>query len=506
MAEQWYKNQEQKQLSIKCDEAFYNNDVTKLEKLAEECFSRGKKFESKNENIMVSAKYFYNAGTCKSDILNITKRNAEDEDYEWILLCYRKAFKLADVYSRISTKKVGWERSTEKKQFYGFYYSLITNMSILLNELGRKISAVSIIYSTKNFSLGNAQQNLGLFLFEYGKLFIDSDNIAANILFKYAYLFLEAALKNDDGSMPNGIEEGTKKVLRYVDEFKDLKIQDNENIQMNDEVSYRLWACNNRLFLTPVNDVINSLVFAKDDIRIQSLVIPVEEDGTIELIGLFNEIKQEYVSARFTFYESISKKDMHFSDKDVDIWNVADYSIYNLRIQQMKMAFRSIYSIFDRIGFFIFKYLDIKMNERRVSFNSIWDKVSKDELKNNDALNGLKWIHKDLNKKVDLKLDTNKESLDPELKDEATIRNYIEHRYLKVVDFSNGGSNIEHSSNGISYSVSKENFEKLTLYLMKKVREAIILLTIMVKFEEENKGNDDNLPIIEGIKIDDEFK
>jgi chaperonin GroEL (HSP60 family) len=96
--------------------------------------------------------------------------------------------------------------------------------------------------------------------------------------------------------------------------------------------------------------------------------------------------------------------------------------------------------------------------------------------------------------------------LDPELKDEATIRNYIEHRYLKVVDFSNGGSNIEHSSNGISYSVSKENFEKLTLYLMKKVREAIILLTIMVKFEEENKGNDDNLPIIEGIKIDDEFK
>ena len=88
--------------------------------------------------------------------------------------------------------------------------------------------------------------------------------------------------------------------------------------------------------------------------------------------GLFNQIKQEYVSARFMVYDALSSKEAHFSDKDVHLVNTLDYPTYGISIEKIKYSYRSLYSLFDRIAFFINEYFEVGVKDRDVSYRSIW--------------------------------------------------------------------------------------------------------------------------------------
>src|SRR5207245_1998729 len=90
------------------------------------------------------------------------------------------------------------------------------------------------------------------------------------------------------------------------------------------------------------------------------------------VIGFFNQIKQEFVSARYLYYEGLRSKGPHFSDRDVLLYNTLDYPVYSLATEKLRAAFRLAYSLFDKISFFLNHYLQLGHNPNKVSFRGVW--------------------------------------------------------------------------------------------------------------------------------------
>ena len=92
----------------------------------------------------------------------------------------------------------------------------------------------------------------------------------------------------------------------------------------------------------------------------------------VSMVGIDNQLKQEFASVRFLFYEGINNSKPHFSDKDVVLMDTLDYSDYSFSLEKIKIAFRVCYSIFDKISYFINIYLNLGLDKNRVSFRTVW--------------------------------------------------------------------------------------------------------------------------------------
>jgi tetratricopeptide (TPR) repeat protein len=109
------------------------------------------------------------------------------------------------------------------------------------------------------------------------------------------------------------------------------------------EQQYRSWALKNVLFLNPLNDVTCSSIAATDTLGLPSFTTGFDEPPVV--IGMLNELKQAYVSARWLLWEGMNSGSVHFSDRNVMLYNTLDYPCYGLAIEKQKMAFKSAYSI-----------------------------------------------------------------------------------------------------------------------------------------------------------------
>ena len=51
-----------------------------------------------------------------------------------------------------------------------------------------------------------------------------------------------------------------------------------------------------------------------------------------------------------------------------------DYPVYGIGIEKVKAAYRSIYSIFDKLAYFLNKYLKLGISDDVISFVNLWYK------------------------------------------------------------------------------------------------------------------------------------
>jgi hypothetical protein len=104
-------------------------------------------------------------------------------------------------------------------------------------------------------------------------------------------------------------------------------------------------------------------------------------------------------------------------------------------------------------------------------------------------LRGLYWLAKDL---FDPSI---QDAMDPEARALLTIRNSLEHRYLKVHEIlpprSDNESILEMWTDRLAHSVQRSDFEAKTLHLFKLARAAIIYLSIGLHREEKKRGKRD---------------
>jgi hypothetical protein len=190
---------------------------------------------------------------------------------------------------------------------------------------------------------------------------------------------------------------------------------------------------------------------------------------------MFNQVKEEYIYARYLLYEVVSSDyNVHFADKEVHLDDVLNYSAYSIRLEKLKTAFRTVYSLFDRIAFLLNSYLNLGIEEHKVSFNNIW-KVLEEKEEQNIAIGALHWINRDFIEKFG-------DSATPHAKKLKELRNALEHKFVSVHIFP-VEKEVQIGEDFI-YRISEEHLIAYSMDLLKLVREAVIELTVAIRIEE----------------------
>ena len=113
-------------------------------------------------------------------------------------------------------------------------------------------------------------------------------------------------------------------------------------------------------------------------------------------------------------------------------------------------------------------------------------------------MRGLFWLYKDFFEKEELH-----SYLEPEAKELSTIRNFIEHKSFKIIEFGNS----EISEDGFTYIIDRDSFIEKTFRLMKSIRAAIIYTSLFINIEENKKEHhSDKLGSIQLFTLNDDFK
>jgi hypothetical protein len=233
----------------------------------------------------------------------------------------------------------------------------------------------------------------------------------------------------------------------------------------------------------------------QDVLMLPSFATLLDEPPTF--LGFYNQMKQEFACARWLLFEGTHSDGVHCSDRGVKLYNTLDNPSYSLAVEKTKAAFRIVYSLFDKIAFFINDYMDLKIQPARVNFRTVWyeDPVSKSktrmlrqtfEQSENWPLRGLFWLAKDL-------FDENVRGVtEPDAQELNALRNHLEHRYFKVHEMMisrkrlSGVPNLFHDR--LAYSVQRERFEDKTIRLLKLARAALTYLALGMHREEGRRA------------------
>lgn len=382
---------------------------------------------------------------------------------------------------------------------------IFTNLGNILNTAGRFVEALEHWNQALSLvpTFGMAQGNRAFGLLHYSKALYDDGH--QPILLRHAYVGFRIALKiaEDDPYEVDPIAKDAfgrqiqwiESVIRpeYLSQgtgMDEFPLGDSE-----EETKYRRWCLQNRLFLNPLNDLGPYSVAAHDVLTTPSMVVKTGEGMHFQ--GFYNQLKQEFVSARYLYYEGVTSSESHFSDKDVLLYNTLDYPAYSLAVEKMKMAFRMTYSILDKVSYFLNAYLALSIPERQVSFRSFW--YNRQDRKRglrpefeaceNWPLRGLFWLSKDLFENTP----DFRECLEPDAQALDVIRNHAEHKYLKLHDEIWGGPDEKMQAFGgqsdtLAFSTYRSDFERKTMRLLKMTRASLVYLSLAIHAEERNRG------------------
>ncbi|MEZ5583064.1 MAG: LA2681 family HEPN domain-containing protein [Candidatus Competibacteraceae bacterium] len=283
------------------------------------------------------------------------------------------------------------------------------------------------------------------------------------------------------------------------------------------EQSYRKWCVSRRLVLNPVNDLFDKIDSLQDTLTLPSITIQ-KHESVLALpapFGIFNQLKQEFVAARFLVFEATREQHLplHFADQGVILYDSLDYRYYRLWIEKLKMAFLSAHAILDKVAYLINDYWKLGRPIRSVSFNSIWfsggrqhRQISGEFSADNWPLRGLFSLSRDFYYQTN-----SNRPLDPEARILHEIRNHIAHKYLRVHDsmfYSAEGERARHGRE-MSFPVTEAELAKQSVKLLKLVRSSLIYLSAAVTHEEVKRSSTipyEAIASVPVVALDDRFR
>jgi hypothetical protein len=371
-----------------------------------------------------------------------------------------------------------------------------TNIGNMFSESGRIIYAVESWNRALNIfpSFGMAGANLSHGLIYYAQNLYDSNHRA--LFLRHAHNLLTLYLKCPDIHEKARIafetdlewikKTLTEEFLKKGNDFREFSLGRSKN-----ERKYRTWSLKNTLYLNPLNDIFHNSAITHDVLHLPNMLIRDYKAPVFH--GFFNGIKQEYITARFLYFsykELIPEHPIHYSDNGRNLINTLDYPQYGYGLELLKSSFRILYSIFDKIAYFINEYFKIGIDRTKVSFRGIWylkDKINPVfEQLNNNPLRGLFYLSKDFYSKDMEYLDV----ADPDAKDMADIRNNLEHKYLKI-HWIKTDKDDEIRFDNLAYSILESDFSEKSFRLLRCAREAIIYLSLAIHVEERRTRTND---------------
>lgn len=368
---------------------------------------------------------------------------------------------------------------------------VLTNLGNQLNTVGRFIEARAMWSRALELlpDFWMARGNRGRALLDYGCALYDTGHRAVFALVAHQEL-QRAALDLD--RRPGFGDTGLRQ--RFTDEAADIARQFDldavaESYRPDDfilgearqEQRYRSWALTKVLFLNPLNDLGRHPIAARDVLLLPTFATAIDEAPV--LAGFFNQLKQEYVSARWLYYEGVMDEEPHLSDRDVLLYNTLDYPALGIAVEKMKLAFRMAYSLLDKVAFFLNRYMQLGIPEHKVNFRNVWREKEgapvrvQFEASENWPFRGLYWLSRDLYE-PEFKALT-----EPDAQYVAELRNHMEHKYVKVVSMGVPCR----LDDGFAHTVSRADLEARSLHLLRLARAALIYLSLGMHKEEQRR-------------------
>lgn len=467
-------------LALEIDHASDLGNESLLRQLGRRCV---RQLESATGEDRVRLLYFL--ANTYSAIISI---NREDSDYIWD---WGQSDGVQDILSlRRAIREPSFERVDPIVSC-----QIQTNLANRLSSLGRPIAAnhewLQVLDRQPYFAkaLASRAQCINLYakhLYDIGHGLLMSK--AARDIFDSA-LSKNAVWESDDRDL---YAQDLKEERKIISDTL-VRFQFDEGCNTNqwslgateEEFLYRHWCLNNRLFLNPLNEVYAESVSARDVLHLPSHTY---KTGDVPRFpSYFNLMKQEYVSARYRLYRATQEVDPDFIMRDVLMLENGEGQVLGHYTENLRSAFRSSYSIFDKIGLFLNDYFQIGVAPRNVSFRKIWfDQQSGRhlELRNmfkgrqNWPLRSLFYLSKDL---FDSEFG---ELAEPDAPNLAELRNQVEHRFLSFQLFTTGQCTATHQF------ITIDEFESKTFSLLRLAREALIYLSLAMHREEDSQANE----------------
>ena len=371
---------------------------------------------------------------------------------------------------------------------------LHTNLGNCLNTVGRFIEALpcwrrALVIEPR---FGMARGNLAMGLRYYARATYDPGH--AGVLARESWRLLEPGALT---ALEPGAAEHFASVRTNIESALGSDVLGKEfdlaAFPLGDtaaERGYRGWCLGHGLFLNPLNDLGPHPIAARDIVTAPSIVTKIGEGPRFH--GFFNQLKQEYCSARWLVFDALHAEGPHFSDRDVLIYNTLDYPCYSLADEKLRLGFRALYSLFDKIAFFLNAYLELGIPERGVSFRSIWYQNQQRKKgirveftsRPNWPLRGMFWLAKDLYE------DTPefRAVMDPDAERLNHVRNHLEHKHLRVHDSMWSGVEPGAAADELTESIYKDDFVDMTLRLLALSRAALMYLSLGVHAEEQARA------------------
>lgn len=383
---------------------------------------------------------------------------------------------------------------------------LWVNLGNCYDHLGRVFDALDCydkaLYYKPNH--GMALGNKGMALYYYAAL---TPQYQPTIL-KEAYLLIQQALKlGVNREDIKGFKNYLKKIESFFPDKKFLvKKSEYSGIQIKARSKFERFlvefCLNNKLYLNICNFCQKCNNAIGDPESIGQMIVSldknkegnyIKKDKYLHLSSYLNQIKQDYITARFLLILSRYKgKNLDFVDKRVRLIDTLDYKCHNIYVELVKASFTYFYNILDKIALLIKDYLKLDHKSEFVNFDNVWfdltnrKKIKKDIISiQNFNLNALFNMHLDLKKGPQQKLKIN--------------RNKLTHSFL----------NIYHSMGIISEkSMTEETLVEDTIVLARFVRNAIFYLIKFVFLEEAKKkeGLNKEILLMHAFEIPDDLK
>ncbi|WP_051234909.1 LA2681 family HEPN domain-containing protein [Marinimicrobium agarilyticum] len=385
---------------------------------------------------------------------------------------------------------------------------MLVNLGNILSHIGRPIEAIEYWARalTRMPKFAMALGNLGFGLETFAKYLYDPGHQV--VILKEACGFLKSVAepgavwdREDYRTVAQSMLKKAEAIEAHVDfsRVESISLSEHSLGRSKMERQYRVWALDNGLFLSPLNDLGAYPIAAHDVLHLPAMVRPLSEPP--HYIGFFNQLKQEYATARFFCWQGITSTESykkHYSDKGVFLLDTLDYPVYSKASEEIKVAFRMAYSLFDKIAFFINEYWTLGLQERSINFQSVWleggtkGKPKRLRVKfqghQNLPLRGLYWLSKDF---VESGRDTDApvlgETMEPDAYKLRSTRNHLEHKYLKVHDDMWGYT--DRSGNSMfddqwAAHLSMQELQQKALRILKMARCGLTYLSLAVHREE----------------------
>jgi len=376
-----------------------------------------------------------------------------------------------------------------------------TNLGNLLNHIGRFVEAIECWDQATTLvpNMAMANGNRGAGFGHYAAHLYDTGH--SGILAVAARQALGIAIASDAIWESTGLEgartyfaQCAAAIDASVDVDAITRAVEEQHFSLGrsaKERRYREWSLRHRLFLNPLNDIGPNAIAARDTLTLPTLTTVGLEGGPgpPTPIHHFNILKQEYITARFALYEALTATGVHFSDRDVLLYDTLDQPAVGFAVERAKLAFRSAYALFDKVAYFLNGYLALGHGERQVSFRNLWFEPNKKALHTRFAgaenwpLRGLYWLSKDI-------FDDAFRSVNaPDARQLYELRNHLEHKFVSVHDdFLLDLVLTRFNPNEDVYHITLSDLTARALRQLKLSRAALIYLSLGVYAEEKRRN------------------